>query len=151
MHTRNFPFLFFLFLVLQATVRGDDITAQNLPHVVIIATGGTIAGSGSSSTTTVGYKAATVPVEALINSVPELRKIATVRGEQLFQIASQNMTNDHWLKLAKRVNELLQHSDVVHTGAIFLDLRGRARQPAARPPHAGDGRSCRGLRAHHIE
>jgi len=112
MHTRNISFLFFLFLLLQATVRGDDVPAQNLPNVVIIATGGTIAGSGSSSTTTVGYKAATVPVEALINAVPELKKIATVRGEQLFQIASQNMTNDHWLKLAKRVNELLQQSDV---------------------------------------
>ena len=112
MHTRNISFLFFLFLLLQATVRGDDIPAQNLPNVVIIATGGTIAGTGSSSTTTVGYKAATVPVDALINAVPELKKIAAVRGEQLFQIASQNMTNDHWLKLAKRVNELLQQSDV---------------------------------------
>jgi len=89
MHTRNISFLFFLFLLLQATVRGDDVPAQNLPNVVIIATGGTIAGAGSSSTATVGYKAATVPVEALINAVPELKKIATVRGEQLFQIASQ--------------------------------------------------------------
>src|SRR5215813_3411428 len=95
MQTRNFRFLFLLLLVLKGTLRGDDIGAQNLPSVVILATGGTIAGSGSSSTTTVGYKAATVPVQALIAAVPELKKIATVRGEQLFQIASQNMTNDH--------------------------------------------------------
>jgi L-asparaginase len=83
MHTRSIPFLFFLFLVLQATVRGDDIAGQNLPNVVIVATGGTIAGSGLSSTTTVGYKAATVPVQALINAVPELKRIATVRGEAI--------------------------------------------------------------------
>ena len=140
MHTRYTRFLFFLFLVLQATVRGDDITAQNLPKVVIIATGGTIAGSGSSSTTTVGYKAATVPVDALINAVPELNKIAAVRGEQLFQIASQNMTNDHWLKLAKRVNELLQQSDVdgvvithgtdtLEETAYFLNLVTKSTKP----------------------
>src|SRR6516164_8676340 len=140
MHTRYTRFLFFLFLVLQASVRGDDITAQNLPKVVIIATGGTIAGSGSSSTTTVGYKAATVPVDALINAVPELKKIAAVRGEQLFQIASQNMTDDHWLKLAKRVNELLQQSDVdgivithgtdtLEETAYFLNLVTKSTKP----------------------
>jgi L-asparaginase len=140
MHIRNIPFFLFLLLVLQATGRGDDIAAQNLPNVVIIATGGTIAGSGSSSTTTVGYKAATVPVEALINAVPELKKIAMVRGEQLFQIASQNITNDHWLKLAKRVNELLHQSDVdgivithgtdtLEETAYFLNLVTKSDKP----------------------
>src|SRR5580693_7014885 len=82
-----------------------------LCHAVLRA-GDTIAGSGATSTTTVGYKAATVPVQALIDSVPELKKVATVRGEQVFQIASQNMTNDYWLKLAKRVNEVLQQPEV---------------------------------------
>jgi L-asparaginase len=140
MHTRNVPFLFFLFLVLQSTVRGDDTTRQNLPNVVIVATGGTIAGSGSNTTTTVGYKAATVPVQALIDAVPELKKIATVRGEQLFQIASQNMTNDHWLTLAWRVNELLQQSDVdgivithgtdtLEETAYFLNLVTKSDKP----------------------
>jgi L-asparaginase len=80
MQTRNITFLFLLLLVLQAILRGDDTATQNLPNVVIVATGGTIAGSGSTSTTTVGYKAATVPVQALIEAVPELKKIATVRG-----------------------------------------------------------------------
>jgi L-asparaginase len=112
MQTRNILVFFLLLVALRPILRGDDIAGQNLPNVVIIATGGTIAGSGSNSTTTVGYKAATVPVQALIDAVPELKKIAAVRGEQLFQIASQNMTNDHWLKLAKRVNELLQQPDV---------------------------------------
>jgi L-asparaginase len=140
MQTRNITFLFLLLLVLQATLRGDDTAAQKLPNVVILATGGTIAGSGSTSTTTVGYKAATVPVQALIEAVPELKKIATVRGEQLFQIASQNMTNDHWLKLAKRVNELLQQPDVdgivithgtdtLEETAYFLNLVTKSTKP----------------------
>ncbi|MGZ5203026.1 MAG: asparaginase domain-containing protein, partial [Telluria sp.] len=78
--------------------------AQNakLPHVVILATGGTIAGTGATSTTTVGYTAAKVGVDALIKAVPELSKVANVSGEQVFQIASESMTNEHWLTLAKR-------------------------------------------------
>ena len=140
MHTRNIPFLLFLVLVLQPTVQGGDTVGQNLPNVVVIATGGTIAGSGANTTTTLGYKAATVPVQALIDAVPELKKIATVRGEQLFQIASQNMTNDHWLKLTKRVNELLQQSDVdgivithgtdtLEETAYFLNLVSKSDKP----------------------
>jgi len=140
MQTRNITFLFLLLLVLQTALRGDDTATRNLPNVVIVATGGTIAGSGSSSTTTVGYKAATVPVQALIEAVPELKKVATARSEQLFQIASQNMTNDHWLKLARRVNELLQQADVdgivithgtdtLEETAYFLNLVTKSTKP----------------------
>src|SRR2546422_6864175 len=81
-----------------------------LPNVMILATGGTIAGTGATSTTTVGYTAATVGVQRLIEAVPELKKVANVTGEQVFQIASENMNNEYWLKLAKRINELLGKS-----------------------------------------
>eukprot|EP01030_Chromulinospumella_sphaerica_P017362 gene17362-17190_t len=86
--------------------------AEKLAHVTILATGGTIAGSGATSTTTVGYTAATVGVDRLIQAVPELAKVAQVKGEQVFQIASENMSNEHWLTLAKRVNTLLAQPDV---------------------------------------
>src|SRR5580700_3043487 len=109
---RFVPFLLLLFIGRLAVQAYDTAAGHILPNVVILATGGTIAGSGATSTTSVGYKAATVPVQALIDAVPELKKVATVRGEQLFQIASQNMTNDYWLKLGKRVNELLLKPDV---------------------------------------
>jgi L-asparaginase/Glu-tRNA(Gln) amidotransferase subunit D len=85
-------------------VCGAGSDRAKLPNVTILATGGTIAGTGATSTTTVGYTAATVGVQALIQAVPEMTKIANVSGEQVFQIASENMGNEHWLALAKRVN-----------------------------------------------
>ena len=139
MNTRFAPILL-LVLVCHSLVRADDTSEKKLPNVVILATGGTIAGSGATSTTTVGYKAATVPVQALIDAVPELKKVANVRGEQVFQIASQNMTNDYWLKLAKRVNDLLQQPDVdgivithgtdtLEETAYFMNLVAKSDKP----------------------
>ena len=52
--------------------------AEKLANVTILATGGTIAGSGASATTTVGYTAATVGVDTLIKAVPELSNVAAV-------------------------------------------------------------------------
>jgi L-asparaginase len=139
MNIRSVPFILF-FLASLPAIGADDAAEKTLPTVVILATGGTIAGSGATSTTTVGYKAATVPVQALIDAVPELKKIANVRGEQVFQIASQNMTNDYWLKLAKRVNDLLQQpevsgivvthgTDTLEETAYFLNLVSKSEKP----------------------
>ena len=114
--------------------------AGKLANVMILAPGGTIAGTGETSTTTVGYTAATVGVQRLIDAVPELKKVANVKGEQVFQIASENMNNEYWLKLAKRVNELLKQDDVdgivithgtdtIEETAYFLNLVVKSRKP----------------------
>jgi L-asparaginase len=138
---------------------------EKLPNIKILATGGTIAGAGATNTTTVGYTAAVAPVDALINNVPELKKVANISGEQISQIASENMTNEIWLKLAKRVNQLLAQDDVdgivithgtdtLEETAYFLNLVVKSDKPVVlvgsmRPPTAmsADGmlnlyRSC---------
>jgi L-asparaginase len=115
-------------------------TALHKPTVVILATGGTIAGSGADSTTTVGYTASTVGVQSLIDAVPSLKKVANVRGEQTFQIASESITPEHWLTLARRVNALLAEKDVdgvvithgtdtIEETAYFLNLTVTSRKP----------------------
>lgn len=85
---------------------------QALPNVVILATGGTIAGAGASAVNSATYAAAKVGVEKLIAGLPELSKVANVRGEQVFQVASESLTNDNLLTLAKRVSALSKQSDV---------------------------------------
>ena len=109
-------------------------------NVMILGTGGTIAGTGASTTATVGYQSGTVGVQRVIEAVPELKKVANVKGEQVFQIASENINNDYWLKLAKRVNELLAQNDVdgivithgtdtLEETAYFLNLVVKSKKP----------------------
>ncbi len=76
-----------------------------MPRVHILATGGTIAGAGESEVEA-GYRSGEVGVEKLIAAVPELRQLATLRGEQFAQVGSQDMNDALWLKLAARVNAL---------------------------------------------
>lgn len=85
---------------------------QGLRNVVVLATGGTIAGAGASAMNSATYSAAKVPVDKLLAGLPELAKVANVRGEQVFQIASESFTNDNLLALAKRVSALVKQADV---------------------------------------
>lgn len=92
---------------------GSQIFAQNegKPNIVILATGGTIAGSAESGTQA-GYTSGQVGIETMIDAVPGIRDLANITGEQVANVGSQDMSIDIWLTLAKRVNELLAKDDV---------------------------------------
>lgn len=106
--------------------------AQTLPRVIILATGGTIAGAGASSDRA-GYTAGKIPIDDLIGTIPSVKKIANITGEQIASVGSQDMTIDIWKKLAIRINEIFARNEadavVVTHGtdtqeetAYFLDL-----------------------------
>jgi L-asparaginase len=101
------------FLIVVFLVAGILANAQTkkLPNVVILATGGTIAGAGTSSTGS-AYTSGQVKIEAMIDAVPNIRSLANLRGEQLANVGSQDMSVKVWLDLAKRINELLKSNDV---------------------------------------
>jgi glutamin-(asparagin-)ase len=97
-------------LALSAAALGA--LAQTKANIVVLATGGTIAGAGASAANSATYQAAKVPVDKLIAGVPELADLANVRGEQVFQIASESFTNDKLIVLAKRVSALAKEPGV---------------------------------------
>ena len=85
--------------------------AADKPDIVILATGGTIAGSAASQTQA-GYTSGQVGVDVLINAVPQIKELADISGEQVANVGSQDMSDAIWLDLAGRVNALLAKSDV---------------------------------------
>jgi glutamin-(asparagin-)ase len=110
------------------------------PNVVVLATGGTIAGAGASAANSATYQAAKVPVEKLVAGIPELADVATVRGEQVFQIASESFTNAQLITLGKRVSQLARDpavdgivithgTDTLEETAFFLNLVVRTDKP----------------------
>ncbi len=89
---------------------------ENLPKICVIATGGTIAGSGSTSVTT-AYKPGVLKVEDILAAVPDVSKIAEIEAVQFSNIASQNMSNEMMAKISNFLNELLAREDI--TGAVI--------------------------------
>ncbi|MCC6075693.1 asparaginase [Pseudomonas sp. GCM10022188] len=106
------PSVLALCLLLPHAAQAADPEPAAKANVVILATGGTIAGAGASAAQSATYQASKVPVEQLIAGVPELANLANVRGEQVFQIASESLTSEHLLQLGKRVAELADSADV---------------------------------------
>ena len=108
-----------------------QVNAQ-LPRVIILATGGTIAGVGASADRA-GYEAGKIPVDQLVGAIPTVKKIATITGEQISSVGSQDMTIEIWKKLAVRINEIIAKkeadgivvthgTDTQEETAYFLDL-----------------------------
>jgi L-asparaginase len=113
--------------------------AQRLPNVVVLATGGTIAGAAGSDVQA-AYTSGQVGVDQLLAAVPQAKDIAILRGEQISNIGSQDMNDEVWLKLAKRVNELAAMPDVdgivithgtdtIEETSYFLNLVVKSRKP----------------------
>jgi len=87
------------------------LSATAKPHIVVLATGGTIAGA-QRNPDAVGYTSGSFSVDALIQAVPQLKDLADLTGEQVSNIGSQNMSNEVWLKLAARIRAALRQKDV---------------------------------------
>jgi len=90
----------------------DGASAQaKKPTVMILATGGTIAGAAATGTQA-GYTSGAVTIDAMIAAVPGLTERATIKGEQISNVGSQDMSFEIMLKLAKRINELARSAEV---------------------------------------
>ena len=99
----------------------------------------TIAGAAGSDVQA-GYTSGQVGVEQLLAAVPQARKLANLRGEQISNIGSQDMNDEVWIKLGTRINQILAMPDVsgvvithgtdtIEETAFFLNLVVKSGKP----------------------
>ena len=86
---------------------------ENLPNILLLSTGGTIASKIDYRT---GAVTPVLTAEELNSSVPELGKIANVDTKVLFSEYSENIMPEHWLKIAETIKE---HSQSNYSGIII--------------------------------
>jgi len=127
-----------LIVALLATVQFAPAQGKK-PNIVILATGGTIAGAAATGTQS-AYTSGAVTIDAMLAAVPKIGDLATIKGEQISNVGSQDMSFDILLKVAKRINELGRSNDVdgivithgtdtMEESAFFLNLTVKTDKP----------------------
>lgn len=112
---------------------------ESLPKIVILGTGGTIAGVGEPGLTT-GYTSGGMDIDSMIKSVPGIKNLAWLVGEQIANVNSDDITQADWLRLTRRINELAKDetitgfvithgTDTLEETAFFLNLTVKTRKP----------------------
>ena len=135
---RTIPVLTIALVV--ATLGAATTDAQKKkPNVVILATGGTIAGAAATGTQS-AYKSGAVGIDTMVAAVPGISDLATIKGEQVSSVGSQDMSFAILLTVAKRINELAKSADVdgfvithgtdtLEESAFFLNLTVKTDKP----------------------
>ena len=144
---KSFISAWFIFLFV---IRAGAQIQSDLPHVLVLATGGTIAGEQGEPGTLGGYEIRK-PIAEIVRDVPEIKRYAQVETEQFSNIPSAMMTPEQWLLLARRINTAFEKhpelagvvvthgTDRLEETAFFLHLTVRSDKPvvlvgAQRPP-----------------
>lgn len=139
-----------LLVCLLLSVSISQGAQSDLPHVLVLATGGTIAGEQGEPGTLGGYEIRR-PIAEIVAQVPEIKRYAQVETEQFANIPSAQMTPEQWLQLAHRINTIVEKrpeiagivvthgTDRLEETAFFLHLTVKSDKPvvlvgAQRPP-----------------
>jgi L-asparaginase type II len=130
---------------------------MSLPQLALIGTGGTIAGAAAHATSTTRYQPASLGIEAVVQSVPELQARYRLKLFQPMQLGSYDVTPEHWRELHEVVTQALADpdtqgavithgTDTLEETATFLSLSIASDKPvvvigAMRPAtaHSADG------------
>lgn len=128
-------------LPLPAAAQQTATVGMAKPKVLIIATGGTIAGAQQAPGTLGAYRAGSLSAEQIVASVPELTRFADIETEQFSNVASTAITPAQWLALSKRINTVLRDrkdvagvvvthgTDRLEETSFFLYLTVRSDKP----------------------
>lgn len=121
-----------------APVTAAAATSQAI--IYVIGTGGTIVGTAASSVEQT-YQPSTLSVANVIEKMPELQNLGNhIEIVDLFRVNSEDLTDEHWLKLARCINQLLANdnakgvvvthgTDTLEETAYFLNLVIKSDKP----------------------
>lgn len=112
-------------------VKAGATGSAALPRVIVLATGGTIAGQ-SDPRAADAYNAGSVGAQQLIKAVPGIDRLARLTAEQVASIGSQDMNDTVWFQLARRIQQISDNNeadavvithgtDTLEETAFFLD------------------------------
>ena len=129
----------FLLIPSFAEAPGETRFQNSRRKIIVIATGGTIAGVGKEGKTA-GYKSGTLTAEELLLAVPKLAEVAEIETIQICNVNSDDITAEIWLTLANTINKLaadpavrgfvITHgTDTLEETAYFLNLTVKTDKP----------------------
>jgi L-asparaginase len=112
---------------------------SDLPTVVVLGTGGTIASTAEQEEQRTKYEVG-LTADQLLEAVPAIKEYAKIEAEQFTNINSPAMTPKLWLELADRVNKVLARPEVagvvithgtstLEETAYFLNLTVKSEKP----------------------
>ncbi|WP_144109883.1 asparaginase [Paraburkholderia sp. BCC1886] len=121
-------------------------------NIVVIGTGGTIAGQGKAASNTSAYLCSVLGIDEILATIDPRSLAVDLRAEQLLQTGSENFGNEQLLAIGRRVAVLLAQDDVdgvviahgtdtIEETAYFLHLTLKSAKPVVvvgsmRPPSA---------------
>ena len=117
-------------VVLVAFV-GAAAAQEQLPLVKVVATGGTIANTPSGR----------LNAAEVADAIPALKRVARLEVEEVVRVGSSSITLENWLRLARRINEILAQeaevkgvvvthgSNTVEETGYFLSLTIKSDKP----------------------
>lgn len=115
--------------------------SRELPLVWVLSTGGTISGQGATSTSLAEYKSGALLGEQLVAGVPEIKRVASVKVEQIVNVSSTDITIANWLTIANRINAIFTDdpkvagvvvthgTNTLEETAYFLNLTVKSDRP----------------------
>ena len=101
------------FVAAIAETSGETAGHEGKGKIVVLATGGTIAGIGEEGKTA-GYIPGVLTAEELLLAVPDLEKVAQIEAIQICNVNSDDITAEHWIALARAIDEMSAKPDITN-------------------------------------
>lgn len=127
-------------MLCSASPFDGGVPLSSLPHILVLATGGTIAGVANCPSATTGYQAAALPVDDLLDTVAPFCQHLRLEARQIAAINSKDADPMFWQLLGQAVQDaanrpevdgiVIAHgTDTLEESAYYLHLSLKTSKP----------------------